>query len=294
MRSKNTHFDRLFPANWGRWKSRWQGWFWSLLAHFCLVGLIVLQETRTSQYSRAEQGGGGASRIGGGGGREGSGSSEAGNRNGADKGYEAAIHYVQMSAGSMRESNTATTAAETEKKVSPKETLDPVPESPVKPPLERVEPPSLPKNVESGDGSGRSQVDTGLSGSGSGSGEQRGSGSGGVGPGSGGGTGSGSGTGRGSDTGEGTGGGEARNYPPTPRQLFLPPLPAPKKVQGFKLVAWFHVDSLGTARLLRFTPTPDGNYNKRLRETLLNIRFRPAVTPEGRPISDTVDIEFVF
>jgi len=115
----------------------------------------------------------------------------------------------------------------------------------------------------------------------------------GAGPGTGGGVGSGEGPGRGSGTGPGTGGGSAKNYPPTPKQFFLPP-PAPASVKGRQSRAWFDVDSTGKATLLRFEPTPDGGYNKQLRETLLQIRFRPAVRPDGVPVRDTAEVIFTF
>ena len=57
----------------------------------------------------------------------------------------------------------------------------------------------------------------------------------GDGPGAGGGVGSGIGTGRGSGIGPGTGGGSQANYPPSPTELFIPPLPMPDKVRGFHL-----------------------------------------------------------
>jgi hypothetical protein len=60
------------------------------------------------------------------------------------------------------------------------------------------------------------------------------------------------------------------------------------------MTAWFDVDSTGKSTLLRFTPTPDGGYNKRLKETLLALKFRPAVRPDGTPLRDTVNVEFVF
>ncbi len=127
--------------------------------------------------------------------------------------------------------------------------------------------------------------------SGSGAGQTGGTG---LGPGTGGGTGSGVGPGRGSGTGPGTGGGLAKNYPPTTKQLVVPPLPFPARLKGFRVVAWYDVDSTGKSTLLRFTPTPDGDYNKRLRETLLEARFRPAVRPDGVAIRDTVDVQIIF
>jgi len=60
------------------------------------------------------------------------------------------------------------------------------------------------------------------------------------------------------------------------------------------MTAWFDVDSTGKATLLRFTSSPDGDYNKRLKATLMAMKFRPAVTPAGAPIRDTVDVQFVF
>jgi hypothetical protein len=50
------------------------------------------------------------------------------------------------------------------------------------------------------------------------------------------------------------------------------------------MVAQFEVDSLGNAKLLGFNPSNDNGYNKRIREMLLEIRFRPAVTMDGRPV----------
>jgi protein TonB len=120
------------------------------------------------------------------------------------------------------------------------------------------------------------------------------SGTAGSGPGSLGGTGTGVGSGRGSETGPGTGGGPAANYPPSPTQFFLPPLPAPASVKGYQLVAWFDVDEKGHATLLGFNPSRDSGYNRKLREVLLSLRFRPGARADGTPVRDTVDIRFIF
>jgi protein TonB len=132
---------------------------------------------------------------------------------------------------------------------------------------------------------------SGLGGTGTGSGTTGGPG---AGPGSGGGTGSGIGTGTGSGTGPGTGGGPATNYPPQPTQLFLPPLPAPASLRGFHLIAWFDVDERGNAKLLSFNQSRDGGYNRKLREVLLALKFRPGTRPDGTPVRDTADIHFIF
>ena len=116
----------------------------------------------------------------------------------------------------------------------------------------------------------------------------------GAGPGSGGGTGSGIGPGIGSNNGPGTGGGPAGSYPPSPTQFFLPPLPAPSSLKGYHLIAWFDVDEKGNAKLLGFNPSRDGGYNRKLRDVLLSLRFRPGVKADGTPVRDTVDIQFIF
>lgn len=132
-------------------------------------------------------------------------------------------------------------------------------------------------------------ADLGLSSAGDGAGTEAG-----VGPGSGGGVGSGIGTGRGSGVGPGTGGGPGDIIPPTPTQFFLPPLPAPDRIKPYHLVAWFDVDERGSAKLLRFNPSRDAAYNRRLRDILMTLRFRPAVRPDGTPVRDTVDIHYIF
>lgn len=107
---------------------------------------------------------------------------------------------------------------------------------------------------------------------------------GGTGVGSGGGVGTGIGTGRGSAVGPGTGGGTQPNYPPTPTELFIPPLPVPESVRGFHVVAEFDVDERGRVLGLTFTPTRDRGYNRRLGEVLRGFRFRPGTRPDGTPI----------
>jgi protein TonB len=116
----------------------------------------------------------------------------------------------------------------------------------------------------------------------------------GAGPGTGGGVGSGVGTGRGSSVGPGTGGGPGKDYPPTLRDLFIPPLPAPDRIKPYHLIAWFDVDEKGNAALIGFNPSKDGGYNRRLSEVLRSLRFRPGVHADGSPMRDTVDVHFIF
>jgi hypothetical protein len=116
----------------------------------------------------------------------------------------------------------------------------------------------------------------------------------GAGPGTGGGVGSGVGTGRGSSVGPGTGGGPGKDYPPTLRDLFIPPLPAPDRIKPYHLIAWFDVDEKGKATLISFNPSRDGGYNRRLVEVLRSLVFRPGVRADGTPMRDTVDVHFIF
>ncbi len=112
----------------------------------------------------------------------------------------------------------------------------------------------------------------------------------GNGPGTGGGTGSGEGTGRGSGNGPGTGGGTGRIYPPYVTNLALLPMPVPSKVRPYTLTAVFEVDETGKAKLLRFNESKDGDYNKKIRLMLQEIRFRPATRSDGTPVRDTTTI----
>ena len=106
----------------------------------------------------------------------------------------------------------------------------------------------------------------------------------GTGPGSGGGVGTGIGTGRGSATGPGTGGGNQANHPPTATEMFIPPLPTPASVKGFRVVAEFDVDESGKVLSVNFTETKDRGYNNRLREVLRGYRFRAGTRPDGTPV----------
>jgi periplasmic protein TonB len=164
-------------------------------------------------------------------------------------------------------------------------TPDPVKPPPKKPdePKPEVVPPPIETPKAESTPTAAVTVDS-ITGTGGGTGRDGTTGSG---PGSGGGVGSGVGTGRGSGTGPGTGGGDADVHPPTVITLSILPLPIPSKVRPYKMTAIFEVDSIGNAKLLTFNPSKDGGYNKRIREMLSEIRFRPAVTRDGRPVRDT-------
>ncbi|WP_411280157.1 hypothetical protein [Gemmatimonas sp.] len=165
-------------------------------------------------------------------------------------------------------------------------TITPIvpPPPPIPPVVKPLEPaaPTTPSAVAAAD------VKSAVTGSGGGSGTD---GSAGAGPGSGGGVGSGVGTGKGTSVGPGTGGGPGTVYPPAPTELFLPPLPVPNKAKGTVVVV-FEVDSTGKVLDLQFTPTKDGAYNRKLREALVAIRFRPAVNAQGVPVRGKAEITY--
>lgn len=118
-------------------------------------------------------------------------------------------------------------------------------------------------------------------------------GSAGNGPGSGGGVGSGVGTGRGSGNGPGTGGGDGDIHPPTVISIGILPLPVPARVKPYRMVAWFDVDERGNAKLIAFNPSKDSGYNRKIREMLSEVRFKPAVrASDGMPVRDTVPITY--
>ena len=252
-----------------REQKRWQGWLLSLLAHLLLL-LFILRPAFDSgiDYGHRE-GAGGAGPAGGGGG---------------GLGNDAAPRLTFVQVAPQAAAAPAMTKVPPAVKVPP--VLPPIPTPP--PPKPAPVPPVAAPQAAAVTGAATAAATTG---SGTGVGKNGGAG---AGPGSGGGVGSGEGTGKGSGVGAGTGGGNAKDYPPTLKQFVLPPLPTPASVRGFKLTAWFDVDSTGKATLLRFTPTPDRGYNDRVRETLLALRFKPAVRADGVAIRDTVDIQVLF
>ncbi|MEO7085688.1 MAG: hypothetical protein ABI442_01130, partial [Gemmatimonadaceae bacterium] len=82
--------------------------------------------------------------------------------------------------------------------------------------------------------------------------------------------------------------------PPSPTELFIPPLPMPDKVRGFHLVAEYDVDETGKVVDFKFSPTPDGGYNRRLDNVLKNFKFRPGTKPDGTPIRMKAQIIYDF
>lgn len=106
----------------------------------------------------------------------------------------------------------------------------------------------------------------------------------GNGPGSGGGVGAGIGTGRGSGVGPGTGGGSGDFYEPVMIEMPIPPYPVPAKVRGTKVIVNFDIDDKGRVLSFKFTPTRDGDYNRKLNDLFKTFKFRPGTTLAGVPI----------
>jgi len=229
----------------------------SLLVHALILFLILAPIVGSSNFTHDPVlGGGGPGPAGGGG----------GGMNGAGS-FGERLEFVRV------RSDPTVMPKPKPLTVPPVKTPEPKPqvESPVVP----TPPTTTAVTTNTGEGSGN----TGTSG---------------AGPGTGGGVGSGVGTGRGSSVGPGTGGGPGKDYPPTLRDLFIPPLPAPDRIKPYHLIAWFDVDEKGNAALISFNPSKDGGYNKRLTEVLRALRFRPGVHADGTPMRDTVDVHFIF
>jgi hypothetical protein len=246
----------------------------SLLLHVAIVMLLVTPFAIHHAIIEQEQGAGGPGPAGGGGGGHG------GTGGVADQSER--LRFVQVAP------QPANPAPQTvPEPVVPPPTPVPTPEPVKVEPIPTVEakiavdppvPTKLP-DVAATPGSGGGSGHDGTNGSG---------------PGTGGGVGTGIGTGRGAGVGPGTGGGNQVNYPPQPIEFFLPPLPPPDKVRGFHLVAEFDVDETGRVRSFDFTPTRDGDYNKKLQDVMRNMRFRAGTRPDGTPIRMKAQIGYEF
>ena len=234
------------------------------IAFHLLVVLLVLAPTifvGNQLIEFTQRGAGGPGDVGGGG--------------GGAQSFPGRIKYIPEKVDFMK--------LETQKAAPKLEII--VPKVEEKPPPPPPPPPTLeqPKIAAKDSATPAARVDSSaiLVGAGRGTGTD---GTSGNGPGRGGGEGSGVGTGRGSATGPGTGGGDGTIYPPTVVALPILPLPIPSRVRPYKMIAQFEVDSAGNARLLGFNESRDSGYNRRIREMLMQIRFRPAVTMDGRPV----------
>ncbi len=242
-------------------EGRRQGAIVSVLVHAAIIALLLMpiMFARTV-IRRIDQAAGGAGPAGGGGGGKGG---------GGITGARETLRFVRV----------------VQDPVPTPATLPPVPPPVVpkiQPPVPLVTPPVQPAVKAREDAAVPAFVTT-VASTGKGPGTGR-DGTTGNGPGSGGGVGSGIGPGRGSGVGPGTGGGTQVNYPPSAIEIFLPPLPVPASVKGFKLTVEFDVDSTGRVLDVKFTESRDGDFNRRLASILHSMRFRPGTRPDGTPL----------
>lgn len=241
-----------------------EGWFLSALLHAVIITALILPPFVARQLVDPEQqGAGGAGAAGGGGG---------GSRGSGGAITPERVRFLQMVPAPAAPAPVPPRAVPTPTPTPPPPPVEPEPEKAV-----QVAPEASPTAGPT--------VPTAGTGGGSGN-----DGSGGNGPGSGGGIGSGVGTGRGSGVGPGTGGGGDAIFPPTAYQFPILPLPVPRGVRPYRLVAQFEVDELGNARLLTFNPSSDRAYNRKIREMLAEVRFRPATRADGTAVRDTAYI----
>jgi len=253
-------------------EGRKQGAVISVLVHAVIIGLLLMPIVLArTVITRIEQGAGGPGPAGGGGGGRG--------------GLQAPRERLQFV-------RVAPEPVPTPKTLPPVPVPVPVVQKVIPPPVPKVTPPEppTPKPIEQAAAAPATPV-TLAAGLGPGTGND---GTTGNGPGSGGGVGSGVGTGRGSGVGPGTGGGSQVNYPPQPIEFFLPPLPPPSSVRGFRFIAEFDVDSTGRVLDFKFSETRDGDYNRRIAGVLKAMRFRPGTRPDGTPLRMKAQVGYEF
>ena len=112
----------------------------------------------------------------------------------------------------------------------------------------------------------------------------------GAGGGAGGGTGGGigPGTGPGTGPGEGGGGGGGIGRGPRLRHEVLPPDEVPKELRGREIRVVFTIDATGVPQKVVFDPPIGGSrFVDKLRRSMLEFRFYPALGPDGRPTEST-------
>ncbi len=259
-------------------RNRLQGWIGSFGIHLLVVLLFIVPYLAHEVISvREQRGAGGAGAAGGGG----------GGRGGTGGSNIERLHWVPMMPAP-EPAATPPAAPERERVVPPPppppvETPQPEPVVPPPPPPAPTPAPAqaaAPPEVSAA----AAVAGAATLGVGGGTGTD---GSAGSGPGRGGGVGTGIGTGRGSGIGPGTGGGVDSIHPPTPVSLGLPPLDIPRRVRPYSLVAYYDVDERGNAKLLGFNETSDRGFNRKLREVLRDVRFRPATRLDGSAVRDT-------
>jgi protein TonB len=131
-----------------------------------------------------------------------------------------------------------------------------------------------------------------LSALGAGAGPGKGTG---TGPGAGSGTGGGTGSGVGPGMGPDSGGGGGKLYPPSPRQIILPPSDRPAAVRGTTITVRFEISSRGDVMRVSLSPIPrDRSFADQFVERLRRYTFTPAYTLDGRPVAAVYEIRITL
>jgi protein TonB len=245
----------------------------SLAIHALIIGLLVAPFfLPSSVLARIEQGAGGLGPAGGGGGGR-----------GGTGGTVETLRYVRL----------APDPVPTPTSIAPTPPAPKVPPPKVEPPKPKpVETPPAPAPPpQSAVPAPQTTVASATPGTGGGSGTD---GTAGAGPGSGGGVGSGVGTGRGSANGPGTGGGTQENYPPQVLNMTLPPMPPPKNVRGWTMIANFDVDSTGRVLDVKVNDSPDRGFDRQVVSVLRTYKFRPGTRADGSPLRMIAQISINF
>ena len=273
-------------------KGRFQGLIGSLALHILLILLLIMPFMASEVLSvREHRAKAGAAQVGGGGGGAGGGGLVV-----------EQLYWVPLATPSdgdeVQPADSEVTEPDPVRIEPPVPVPEPLPTTTPPPPPAATTEDSVPIASQPATPPTREAEPAGLSGGapipgvGSGAGVD---GSSGAGSGSGGGVGSAVGTGRGSGVGPGAGGAGADSIsPPSLLTLMLPPLDAPPNVRPYVLVAYFDVDERGNTKLIGFNETSDSRFNRRVREVLAEVRFRPAVRLDGRPVRDTGRFEIEY
>ena len=118
----------------------------------------------------------------------------------------------------------------------------------------------------------------------------------GAGPGTGGGIGTGSGPGRGSGEGPGTGGGPLGDTAQATNYFAVLPLDShPRNLDGKQLTLRFALDERGTITRVEFASTGDRGFDKKLREKMMEWKFRPAfLRSSGTPVASVYETQIGF
>jgi periplasmic protein TonB len=227
----------------------WRGWLASVAIHATIVILLLLPPVTAALLVIDPRTAGFLGRLGGGGGGH---------------GLTERLHFLQVAPPA---------AAPTKPKPPP----------PVPPPRPTVVPPKVPPPAPVPPSTVAPSTDTSANTASTGT-----AGGPGAGPGAGGGVGSGVGTGTGSGKGPGTGGNGAAKIKATAKLVTAYSVDPPKHPRPFHLVAVFEVAPNGASRLLSVNKADDGDFNRKMRDHLLETEFRPATLANGTPVTDTV------